>query len=102
MSDRAPSLPAAPCSYGCGDDDCRENGCRTEPRRETWYFTFGFDHQHTGRFVVIEDATYDEARDRMFAAFGREWGFQYDESQWHRNGVSQEQKWRLKRLDIPS
>lgn len=63
--------------------------------RQTWYFTFGWGQQHANRFFVVKDATYEQARERMFNAFGREWGFQYDEAQWVRDGVSQAEEYGL-------
>ena len=63
--------------------------------RETWYFTFGFAHRHAGCYFVVKDATLDEAREEMFAKFGREWAFQYDDTGWHKHGVSQAEKWGL-------
>jgi len=50
--------------------------------RKTWYFTFGAAHFHANHYVVIEDATSEEARDRMMELFGRHWAFQYDEDGW--------------------
>ena len=66
--------------------------------RETWYFTFGSAHRHANHYFVVENATYDEARERMVALFGRDWAFQYDETQWHEHGVSQAEKYGLERL----
>lgn len=54
-----------------------------EPRT-TWYFTFGSGHLHPttgedlyGGYVVIV-GTRAEARDKMVAAFGNAWSFQYE------------------------
>lgn len=66
--------------------------------RQTWYFTFGSAHPHAGKFLVIDDATYEEAREQMLARFARDWAFQYDEAGWHRNGISQAEKYGLERL----
>ena len=70
--------------------------------RQTWYFTFGFSHEHPNRYVVIENATYDEARRQMFAAFGRKWAFQYDHAGWFKHGVSQAEKYSLTELTLPA
>lgn len=63
--------------------------------RQTWWFTFGAAHGHPDGFFVVEDATGDEARELMLATFGRDWAFQYDEGQWWKHGVSQEEKYGL-------
>lgn len=65
---------------------------------QTWYFTFGSAHKHANRFVVVEGVGGSEARDRMFETFGREWGFQYDEVDWFKHGVSQAEKYGLEEL----
>lgn len=67
-------------------------------KRQTWYFTFGVGQVNAGRFYRVDNATFDEARDRMVANFGREWAFQYDEAQWVENGVSQAEKWNLQEI----
>lgn len=68
---------------------------------QTWFFTFGFNHPQTGRYIVIRNADVNEARDKMFAAFGREWGFQYDWDDWHKGGVSQAEKYGLTEMPLP-
>jgi hypothetical protein len=65
--------------------------------RQRFYFTFGAAHQFANRFVVIE-GTWDSAREEMFRCFGREWGFQYDEAGWVRDGVTQEERYGLEEL----
>lgn len=62
---------------------------------QTWWFTFGVGGRYAGRFYKIEDATGDEARERMFSVFGREWAFQYDAADWFKHGESQEERWNL-------
>jgi len=62
---------------------------------QTWWFTFGFAHAHPNGYVVVEDATGDEARELMTHVYGREWGFQYDAHDWFRDGISQEEKYGL-------
>lgn len=49
-----------------------------------YIFTFGFAHEHpdTGEplrncYVVIRANTSEEAREQMFARFGRKWSMQY-------------------------
>ena len=52
-----------------------------------FYFTFGQAHAHSvGGFtydkdvvVVIEAETSNDARQKMFAAFGRKWSMEYDQ-----------------------
>jgi len=68
---------------------------------QTWYFTFGVGGRYAGRFYVIRNASGAEARDRMFETFGREWGFQYDEADWFKHGVSQEEKYGLEEISGP-
>lgn len=63
--------------------------------RQTWYFTFGVGQSNAGRFYKVDDATYEEARERMLRLFGREWAFQYDDEDWHKHGVSQAEKYGL-------
>lgn len=70
----------------------------TTAKRTTWYFTFGVGHSNAGRYFVVEDATFDEARQRMLDNFGREWAFQYNEDDWVKDGVSQAEKWNLRRI----
>lgn len=67
---------------------------------QTWYFTFGFGQEHAGRYVKLTGLTGDEARLRMFELFERRWGFQYDEADWHKDGVSQAEKYGLTELDV--
>jgi hypothetical protein len=70
-------------------------GVRTAPTTATvpveapqdFYFTFGYDHVHpvTGesladRYVQLH-GTYRETRDRIIAAFARQWSFQYGPAQ---------------------
>lgn len=45
----------------------------------TWYFTFGYGHEHECHYVKIE-GTFDEARRRMCELFGDKWAFQYTEN----------------------
>lgn len=68
--------------------------------KQTWYFTFGvgIDQPHRNRYYVVRDATYEEARERMVSVFGRAWAFQYDESQWFRDDVSQAERYDLKEI----
>ena len=47
-----------------------------------WYFTFGFEQKHSNKYVCFKNSTYDEARTRMFEAFGEMWAFQYSEKEW--------------------
>jgi hypothetical protein len=68
---------------------------KVRAERQTWYFTFGVGQPNAGRYVVVRDATYGDARDVMHAKFGREWGFQYNEDDWHKGGVSQAEKYGL-------
>lgn len=65
---------------------------------QTWYFTFGVGQPNAGRFYKVEKATFAEARERMVANFGREWAFQYDGVDWHKHGVSQEERWGLREI----
>lgn len=71
---------------------------RDDETRQTWYFTFGFLQSNAGNYVVVRDATFSEAREKMFSRFGREWAFQYDENDWHRDGVSQAERYGLKEI----
>ena len=45
-------------------------------QREQWAFTFGSGQVHDGCYVVFP-GSHDEARERMMAAFGPKWVFQY-------------------------
>lgn len=47
----------------------------------TWVFTFGSGQKNAGHFVRIS-GTADEAREEMFARYGKEWAFQYSEDEW--------------------
>lgn len=62
---------------------------------QTWYFTFGFSQPNARCYYVVREATGDQARERMFELFGREWGFQYDEVAWFKHGVSQAEQYDL-------
>jgi len=72
-----------------------------EETMETYYFTFGYDHAHPKGYVVIEAVSWDAARDEMFAHFGRAWAFQYDESAWHKHGISMAEKYGLHEAALP-
>lgn len=67
---------------------------------QTWYFTFGVgvDQPNRNRYFVVEDATYEEARERMNNVFDRQWAFQYDEADWFKHGISQAEKYGLTRI----
>lgn len=45
--------------------------------RQDWYFTFGVGTINAGRYVIVYDSTYGEARNVMFKVFGSTWAFQY-------------------------
>lgn len=64
----------------------------------TWYFTFGVGMEHAGRFYKVENATDAEARAQMVKVFGTQWGFQYGEKDWYRDGISQEERYGLKEI----
>lgn len=66
--------------------------------KQTWYFTFGFGQPHEGKYHIIEDATYHEARERMNQVFARRWAFQYSEAEWNESGVSQAEQYGLTRV----
>ena len=53
----------------------------TEERR-WWIFTFGSGQKHAGHYVRFF-GTFDEARQQMFDAYGRDWCMQYTEEQWN-------------------
>lgn len=46
-----------------------------------WYFTFGTDERGLQNSYVKIEGTFDEAREKMFEAFGDQWAFQYSEEQ---------------------
>ena len=52
---------------------------------ERYYFTFGVSHKYGGHYVVIEGIDWEDARSKMFKLFGREWAFQYTETEWKEN-----------------
>lgn len=43
---------------------------------EKWAFTFGYNHKHPKKYVVIE-GNYLDARRKMIERFGSSWAFQY-------------------------
>lgn len=43
----------------------------------SWVFTFGNGHEHPNGYVVVKDATFDEARAIMFAKHGCAWSMVY-------------------------
>lgn len=49
--------------------------------RRWWYFTFGCGQKHAGHYVRFY-GTFDEARQKMFTAYGSEWAQQYSEDNW--------------------
>ena len=55
---------------------------REESKMKTYIFTFGCGHPFAGRYVKI-DGTYEGAREKMFEMFGKNWAFQYEESEYH-------------------
>lgn len=65
---------------------------------EQFYFTFGVSHRLAKNYVVILAPTWEEARDQMIDWFGTDWAFQYDHLGWHRDGVSQAERYSLTRL----
>lgn len=53
-----------------------------EQQTRPFFFTFGVGMYYAKRFVVIHAATREQARQAMFAMYGREWAFDYDEAGW--------------------
>ena len=47
---------------------------------QIWYFTFGVDTPLGDRIQPVE-GTYDDARELIFAAYGRKWSMQYSEAE---------------------
>lgn len=64
----------------------------------TWYFTFGFGQPNQGCYHVIQNLSYDAARERMFELFGRKWSMQYSEKEWFEDGKSQAEIYNLRRI----
>ena len=60
-----------------------------------YYFTFGFGQVHENGFHVIKAVDKEEARKKMVNKFGAKWSMVYDESQWTRDGVTQQEKYNL-------
>jgi hypothetical protein len=65
---------------------------------QTWYGTFGVGQPYAGRFFVMDDCTYMEARERMFDAFGKQWAFIYSVAEWERDGMTQDERYGLVQL----
>ena len=64
-----------------------------------YYFTFGIGQVNEGCYYVVENTTFDIARERMFEVFGEKWGFQYSEDEWlDERGVSQAIKYGYKQI----
>ena len=57
-----------------------------------WIFTFGCGQPLGGKCVKIE-GTYEEARDKMCAQFGKEWAFQYSNTEWEGYKNDPNRKW---------
>lgn len=70
------------------------------PAKQRWYFTFGNGQPNAGHYFVVDDATFREARAEMLEKFGRLWAFQYDETEWNRDGVSQAERYGLAELKL--
>lgn len=51
-------------------------------KEQWWIFTFGCGQQHENHYVKIK-GTYEEARDKMFELYGKEWALQYSEEEWN-------------------
>jgi hypothetical protein len=66
--------------------------------RKSYYFTFGISHGYASRYVVIEAEDAGEARDEMLRRHGRQWAFQYDDTDWFRDGISQADRYNLTEL----
>ena len=68
-------------------------------KQETYYFTFGFGQAYPNCFTIIAAKSYGDARDKMFAKYGREWASQYSKKEWFdKKGISQEKKFNLKQI----
>ena len=65
--------------------------------KKNYYFTFGvgIDAPHRNCYTVISAESWDDARQKMFDRFGREWAFQYDETRWYIDPKT-ESNWNLK------
>jgi len=60
-----------------------------------FYFTFGFGQEHQNGFHVIEADEWLAARMKMFERFENKWSMQYTETEWVRDGVSQQKQYGL-------
>lgn len=49
--------------------------------KQWWIFTFGYGQKHEGHYVKIY-GTFDDARQKMFDRFGKDWSFQYTLQDW--------------------
>lgn len=48
-----------------------------------WIFTFGCGQKHGGYYVKIK-GSYDQAREKMFKKYGKDWCFQYSLEEWQK------------------
>ena len=79
-----------------------ENGkvdVMAKEKRQDYYFTFCMSHANCGRYVKIH-GTFGEAREKMFAKFGKSWAFQYSTELWFSDGVSQADEYGLTELKL--
>jgi hypothetical protein len=51
-------------------------------KKQNWYFTFGSGQPNDGKFIKFY-GTFEEARQKMWDAFGAKWSMQYSEEQWN-------------------
>lgn len=65
-----------------------------------WIFTFGSGQQYAGHYVKIK-GTWDSAREKMFAKYGKDWGFQYSEKEWEKFENDPDRLWPMeKELEV--
>ena len=60
-----------------------------------WFFTFGENQRHAGKFVIIEATSEDLARKKMFDRFGNDWSDIYTEEEWNQDCVPMDIEYKL-------
>ena len=75
------------CSLMC--DNCI-------PEEEEWIFTFGYDQEHAGHYVIFS-GSYGEARNKMCEKYGNKWAFQYSKKEWDEMANDPNRMWLMEK-----
>lgn len=69
------------------------NGDEMKEDPQDWYFTFGARQMFDGKYVIVKNSTFSEARDKMYKKYGIAWSGQYNVPQFLRYELDKKMTW---------